>query len=344
MAKNLIEFNSYTADVVPYSGYDSLKTVLGPEIFKFSGLTPIDYYIGPNETTFRDITQDTGVSNWGDIDVITYSGDKQWLFCLKGIVTTVSTTDIAMYEFDKSDYTYTYIGEIRCSGAETTARNQQGIKANLDYYTAGTVSVSGTSVTGTGTNWLESRIPIGARIGFGSTNPDDITTWYRITDYPLMNSTPTKTNGAVNCITVDPSTGKIYIGGAFTTWDGVARNRIARLNTDGTLDTSFDPGAGFNQVVNVITLDSLGKLYVGGSFTTYDGVAANYIIKLNTDGTKDDTFDNTTGFNTTVNEITLDSLGGIYVGGSFTLYKSVTNNRIIKLNTDVKILKNNFLA
>ena len=334
MAKNLIEFNSYTADVVPYSSYDSTKTVLGPDIFKFSGLTSIDYYIGPNETTFRDITQDTGVSNWGDIDVITYSGDKQWLFCLKGFLTTVGTTDIAMYEFDKSDYTYTYIGEIRCSGAETTARTQQGIKVNLDYYSTGTVSVSGTSVSGTGTNWIESRIPIGARIGFGSTNPDDITTWYRITDYPLMNSTPTKTNGAVNCITVDPATGKIYIGGAFTTWNGVARNRIARLNTDGTLDTSFDPGSGFNAPPQVITLDSTGKLYVGGQFTTYNVVAANNIIKLNTDGTKDATFDNTTGFNSTVNDIKLDSLGGIYVGGNFTLYKGVTNNCIIKLNTD----------
>jgi hypothetical protein len=102
MAKNLIEFNSYTADVVPYSSYDSTKTVLGPDIFKFSGLTSIDYYIGPNETTFRDITQDTGVSNWGDIDVITYRDGKQWLFCLKGlaVASTNTTQDIVLYEFD----------------------------------------------------------------------------------------------------------------------------------------------------------------------------------------------------------------------------------------------------
>ena len=334
MAKNLIEFNAYTSDVVSYDNYDPLKTVLGPDIFKFSGLTPIDYYIGPNETTFKDITQDTGLLNWGDIDAITYKDDKQWLFCLKGFVATVATTDIAMYEFDKSNYTYTYKGEIRCSGADVTARLQQGIKANLDYYSAGTVSVSGTSVSGVGTNWIESRIPIGARIGFGSTNPDDITTWYRITDYPLMNNLPTKTNGAVNCITVDPSTGKIYIGGAFTSWNGTLINRIARLNTDGTLDTSFNPGAGFNDLVQVIKLDSSGKLYVGGNFTLYDGITNNRIIKLNTDGTKDATFDNTTGFNNTVQYIKLDSLGGIYVVGLFTLYKSVTNNCIIKLNTD----------
>jgi uncharacterized delta-60 repeat protein len=334
MAKNLIEFNTYTADVVDYDNYDSTKTTLGPDIFKFSGSTPTEYYIGPNETTFRDITQDTVLNNWGDIDAITYRGDKQWLFCLKGFTTAVATTDIAMYEFDKSNYSYNYMGEIRCSGADTNNRIHQGIKANLDYYTAGTVQVSGTSVSGTNTNWIECRIPIGARIGFGSTNPEDITTWYRISDYPLMNNTPTKTNGAVNCITVDPATGKIYIGGAFTTWSSVGRNRIARLNSDGTLDTSFNPGDGFNGAVNVIILDSTGKLYVGGAFTTYDSVAANRIIKLNTDGTKDTSFDNSTGFNGAVNEITLDSTGKLYVGGAFTSYKGVTNNRIIKLNTD----------
>jgi hypothetical protein len=334
MAKNLIEFNSYTADVVTYSSYDSTKTVLGPDIYRFPGLTTAEYYIGPNETAFRDITLDTGLSNWGDIDVITYIDGKQWLFCLKGVVTGTTTYDIALYEFDKLNYTYTYIGECRINAIDGGSSIKTSINAFLDYYSAGTVSVSGTSVVGTGTNWIESRIPIGARIGFGSTNPNDITTWYRITDYPLMNSTPTKTDGAVNCITVDPSTGKIYIGGAFTSWNGAPINRIARLNTDGTLDASFNPGSGFNQVVNVITLDSSGKLYVGGNFTTYDGVAANRIIKLNDDGTKDGTFDNTTGFNTTVNDITLDSLGGIYVGGLFTLYKSVTENRIIKLNTN----------
>lgn len=338
MAKNLIEFNAYDADVVPYSGYNSNKTVLGSDIHKFTGFTPAEYYIGPNETAFRDITQDTGISNWGDIDAITYRGNKQWLFCLKGFTTAVATTDIVMYEFDKSNYTYTYIGEIRCSGADVSNRIQQGIKTNLDYYSSGTVEVSGTSVTGLGTNWIEKRIPIGARIGFGSTNPEDITTWYRITNYPLMNSTPTKTNSTINCVTVDPSTGKIYIGGAFTSWDGVTRNRIARLNTDGTLDITFDPGTGFNGLVRVITIDSAGKLYVGGDFTTFRGLTNNYIIKLNNDGTKDTSFDNTTGFQPASANVTydikIDSLGKIWVGGSFVQWKGISTPYLTKLNPD----------
>jgi uncharacterized delta-60 repeat protein len=138
---------------------------------------------------------------------------------------------------------------------------------------------------------------------------------------------------AVRAITLD-SAGKLYVGGAFTTYQGVAANRIIKLNTDGSRDTSFNITTGFGGTVNVITLDSAGKLYVGGGFTTYQGGGNGRIIKLNTDGTKDTSFDNTTGFNSDVNDIRLDSAGKLYVGGGFATYKSVAANRIIKLNTD----------
>lgn len=140
-------------------------------------------------------------------------------------------------------------------------------------------------------------------------------------------------NGLVNCSAI-ASDGKIYIGGAFTTYQGVTANRIVRLNTDYTLDTSFNTGTGFPGQITVITLDSAGKLYVGGAFTTYQDVAANRIIKLNTDGSRDTSFNITTGFGSTVRAITLDSAGKIYVGGEFTTYGGSANNRIIKLNTD----------
>ncbi len=52
MAKNLIEFDAYSADVVDYNNYNSTKTVLGPDIYKFTGATTSDYYISPNPTTF----------------------------------------------------------------------------------------------------------------------------------------------------------------------------------------------------------------------------------------------------------------------------------------------------
>src|SRR6476620_8137650 len=47
-------------------------------------------------------------------------------------------------------------------------------------------------------------------------------------------------NGRIWVVVVQPD-GKILLGGEFTSVLGVTRNRIARLNPDGTLDTAFDP-------------------------------------------------------------------------------------------------------
>ena len=49
-------------------------------------------------------------------------------------------------------------------------------------------------------------------------------------------------NSYVSATAVQPD-GKILIGGAFSSVLGVTRNNIARLNTDGTLDTAFNPNA-----------------------------------------------------------------------------------------------------
>ena len=62
------------------------------------------------------------------------------------------------------------------------------------------------------------------------------------------------------------SDGKILIGGRFTSVGGQTRNRIARVNADGTLDTSFNPN--LNNGVYGIALQSDGKIIVGGYFTT----------------------------------------------------------------------------
>ena len=88
----------------------------------------------------------------------------------------------------------------------------------------------------------------------------------------------------------------ILVVGAFTAYKGVTENRIIKLNGNGTKNTSFDNSTGFNNIAETIAIDSAGKIYVGGDFTTYKGVTENRIIKLNADGTKDTSFDNSTGF------------------------------------------------
>lgn len=137
----------------------------------------------------------------------------------------------------------------------------------------------------------------------------------------------------VDTLVID-SNGKIYAGGGFTTYKGVAANYIIRLNADGTKDTGFDNTTGFDESVNILAIDSNGKIYVGGSFTTYKGATENRIIRLNPDGSKDTGFDNSTGFDGSVNALTIDSNGKIYVGGTFSSYKGSAANRIIRLNPD----------
>ena len=144
----------------------------------------------------------------------------------------------------------------------------------------------------------------------------------------------TSSNGDIVAIAVQTD-GKILIGGSFTTYDGYGRNRIARLNADGSLDITFDPGAGTNNTVFSIAVQTDGKILIGGAFTSYNGIAGrNRIIRLNNDGTFDATFTGT-GANNTVNSIAIQPADGqILIGGAFTSYNGVAGrNRIIRLNT-----------
>ena len=144
-------------------------------------------------------------------------------------------------------------------------------------------------------------------------------------------------NGNIFTITLQ-SDGKILVGGNFTSYSGVSRNYLIRLNTDGSIDTSFSIGTGFSGGVNAIELQSDGKILVGGNFTSYSGVTSNRIIRLNTNGSIDNSFVIGTGFNTNqVQDIQLQTDGKILVGGSFTSYSGVSSNRIIRLNTDGSI-------
>jgi uncharacterized delta-60 repeat protein len=81
--------------------------------------------------------------------------------------------------------------------------------------------------------------------------------------------------------------GKVLVGGSFTKMRDVTRNRIARFNVDGSLDTSFNAGTGPNDEVKVIKVQPDGKILVGGGFTSWNGAARPCLVRLNEDGTLD---------------------------------------------------------
>lgn len=127
------------------------------------------------------------------------------------------------------------------------------------------------------------------------------------------------------------SDGKILIGGAFTTFNGTTRNRIARLTTSGAFDATFSMGTGFNSTVNSLILQLDGKILVAGAFTSYNGTTRNRVVRINTNGTTDATFSIGTGFNNTVNALALQTDGNILAGGSFTSYNGVARNRFLRV-------------
>lgn len=129
------------------------------------------------------------------------------------------------------------------------------------------------------------------------------------------------------------SDGKIIYIGGFTTYNGVSANGIVRLNTDGSIDTSFVIGSGFNLRVQAIAIQPDGKILLGGLFTSYNGTAVNRIIRLNTDGSIDGTFIYGTGFNGDVESIKVQSNGFIIISGVFSTYNGISANRIVRLNT-----------
>jgi uncharacterized delta-60 repeat protein len=130
------------------------------------------------------------------------------------------------------------------------------------------------------------------------------------------------------------SDGKIIIAGEFDSINGKARKGIARLNTDGSLDATFNPGTGVNYIVMTSTIQSDGKIIIGGHITSYNGTTINGIARLNTDGSLDLTFNPGTGANRFVRTIAIQNDGKIIIGGLFSSYNGTARNGIARLNTD----------
>jgi len=158
---------------------------------------------------------------------------------------------------------------------------------------------------------------------------------------PGTGTGPGSSNGRiVFSIAIQPD-GKIVIGGDFENINGIARSGIARLNADGSLDTSFDPGAGVDILspelgIKNILLQPDGKILAGGQFSQFNGSPISGIVRLNSDGSLDSSFDPGTSvtINGVVNAIALQTDGRILLAGYFTEFNGSVVNEVIRLNAD----------
>jgi len=135
--------------------------------------------------------------------------------------------------------------------------------------------------------------------------------------------------GKVYAIAEQPD-GKIVVGGDFGQVNGVATTNVARLNADGSLDPTFNPGQGSNGPVLALAVQPDGSVLAGGSFSSWNGqTSGNRLVKLTPNGARDTSF--TPAFSSSAGDavhwIGLDSAGRAVVGGKF----SAPGNGIARL-------------
>ena len=137
--------------------------------------------------------------------------------------------------------------------------------------------------------------------------------------------------------------GKLLLGGSFINFNGHTASNLVRLNSDGTLDTVFNNnlGASFNRYIQCVSIQSDNKILVGGGYRRFNNATCSYITRLNSDGTRDNSFDpRLVGLNffssNIINSILLDTDDNIILGGHFTNFDGLIGDRnnIVILNLD----------
>lgn len=177
-----------------------------------------DKFLGPNPVAIaRPFDQATSIPP-GQIHVIQWSATQWWLFYGDN-ATAAATRRVGLYFYNPVTNAMTWQGSITVTFPTATNFTLRSIRAIRTTYVTGTVGVSGTAVTGSGTAWQTARVAVGSRIGFGSTDPTQISTWYQISAI-----------GSDTGITLTGSAGTITAGTDFV----IEELRVAMAATNAT--------------------------------------------------------------------------------------------------------------
>ncbi|MBS0555792.1 MAG: hypothetical protein JSR27_00105 [Proteobacteria bacterium] len=149
---------------------------------------------------------------------------------------------------------------------------------------------------------------------------------------PFANpSFPLIADGTVNVAAV-AANGSIVIGGTFTTVDGQPRQNIARLNANGTLDSTWNPGA--DGTISALAIDGAGNIYVGGNFGSIGGQQRGGLAKLSPTTAAADSTWNPAPDNYYINALAVDGSGAnLYVVGAFQNIGGQARQYLAKLTT-----------
>ncbi|MDD5165173.1 MAG: hypothetical protein PHG25_01365 [Candidatus Pacebacteria bacterium] len=238
--------------------YDSTKLGLGNLIYQQSGSGEAGY-AGPVPTTVaRPMEQTTTIASqfpWAMQWQNNAAGELDWIF-LADLSTAAATRRINAYTFNRRSAVWNWQGFVTVTFPTATAYTIRGFRMAYDLEITGTVSVSGTAVSGTSTLFSTNKVCVGNRIGFGSTDPTQITTWYEISAI-----------GSDTSITLTTTAGTIAGGTAYVIED--LRCIMATTNATATNGGLYVvKGLNFNAFSNV-----------GGTVpaaTTVDNIRACY--------------------------------------------------------------------
>ena len=162
------------------NAYDSTKWNLGRGIIYNNGISPNDKYLSPDFSAIRPMEESTPFAV-AQIAAYNLNTTTSYIFGVENATTASNTRRIALWQINRKTGTKSWQGFITLTLGSATAHTVRDFKVDIKNESTGTVAVTGTALTGSGTAFATNKVAVGARIGFGSTDPGQITTWYRIT-------------------------------------------------------------------------------------------------------------------------------------------------------------------
>ena len=188
MFKDFIEYD-FSGDINNYlTSYDSSKLNMGRLMHRLNDKNG-EIYVTPTETKFLrgiEITNNQ-IFQINSLGFLKYTDSISWIFYTYYDTLGTTAKRIFLATYDKVLNEIKEVGSINVNYNPNDTHGCASLIPSIENHTGGTVSVTGGTVSGVGTTWTTDGVCSGNRIGFGSTNPNNITTWYRITS--VVNNT-----------------------------------------------------------------------------------------------------------------------------------------------------------
>jgi hypothetical protein len=253
-------FNGSLAQVAIGGAYDATKINRGKHTGQFNlGAGAVDKFIGPTPVGVANLAESPLAIPSAYVCPIKINDDLFWIFGADA-TTAAATRRVQLWTFVPSlgPAGYTFVGAVNLTFPTATTHTVRGFRAILENYTTGTVAVSGTGVTGTGSAWA-TGLSVGSRIGFGSTDPAQITTWFQI-----------QAIGSDTGITLTTSAGTIAAGTAYVIQDLM----LVHANTNATVTNG-----GLFVTKGLQYADFQNPAFAIPAATTVDKIKATYWLK-----------------------------------------------------------------